>query len=255
MDGENSMDLWVIVPAYNEAMGIEATLHGLEAQDDQAFTLVVVDNMSTDGTAEVVRAYAATSSMRIEVVQEARKGTGAASDTGMRHAIAQGATHLARTDADCVPRHDWVRAIRRGFGDGLEMVGGKLRPRTDEFPLKFWERRFIPFVVSVAAAFGRFRPGNRDAAYLGPYVMMPGATVAITAALYERSGGFPRTAIEEVHEDRALVNRVRRLTGAYASRRDVVVYGSVRRLRAYGLAGTLAWYADHHYRPDVVDVR
>ncbi len=243
------MDLWVIVPAYNEAPGIEATLRALAEQDDRDFTLLVVDNASTDGTAEVVRRHG------VQVVVETRKGTGAASDTGVRHAIAHGATHLARTDADCLPRPDWVRNIRRAFGDGLEMVGGQLRPRTDEFRLKFWERHLIPFVVEVAAAFGRFRPGNRDPRYLGPYVMMSGATLAITADLYERAGGFPRTAIEEVHEDRALVNRVRTLTPAYASRRDVVVFGSVRRLRAYGLAGTLAWYADHHYRPEVIDVR
>ena len=119
------------------------------------------------------------------------------------------------------------------------MVGGRLRPRTDEFPLKFWERRFIPFVVGPGRGVRALPPGQPDTAYLGPYVMMPGATLAITSALYERAGGFPRTAIEEVHEDRALVNRVRTLTAAYGSRRDVVVYGSVRRLRAYGLAGTL----------------
>ncbi|MCG5215755.1 glycosyltransferase [Streptosporangium soli] len=243
------MDLWVIVPAYNEAAGIEGTLRALAAQDDQDFTLLVVDNDSTDGTADIARRHG------VRVVGEPRKGTGAAADTGMRHAIAAGATHLARTDADCLPRHDWVRNLRRGFADGLEMVGGQLRPRTDEFPLKFWERRLIPFVVEVAALFGRFRPGNRDPAYRGPYVMMPGATMAITTSLYERAGGFPRTAIEELHEDRALVNAVRRLTPAYATRRDVVVFGSVRRLRAYGLVGTLAWYADHHYRPDVIDVR
>ncbi|GAA3002072.1 glycosyltransferase [Streptosporangium longisporum] len=243
------MDLWVIVPAYNEAAGIEGTLRALAAQDDGDFTLLVVDNASTDGTAEIVRRHG------VQVITETRKGTGAASDTGMRHAIAHGATHLARTDADCLPRPDWVRNIRRAFGDGLEMVGGQLRPRTDEFRLKLWERYLIPFVIGVAATFGRFRPGNRDPRYRGPYVMMPGATLAVTADLYVRAGGFPRTAIEEVHEDRALVNRVRALTPAYASRRDVVVFGSVRRLRAYGLAGTLAWYADHHYRPDVVDVR
>ncbi|MFF5205095.1 glycosyltransferase [Streptosporangium sp. NPDC000396] len=243
------MDLWVIVPAYNEAGGIEATLRALAEQDDRDFTLVVVDNASTDGTPEIVRRHG------VQVITETRKGTGAASDTGMRHAIAHGATHLARTDADCLPRPDWVRNIRRAFGDGLEMVGGQLRPRTDEFRLKFWERRFIPLVIEVAATFGRYRPGNRDPLYKGPYVMMPGATLAITSDLYERAGGFPRTAIEEVHEDRALVNRVRKLTSAYASRRDVVVFGSVRRLRAYGLAGTLAWYADHHYRPEVIDVR
>lgn len=243
------MNLWVVVPAYNEARGVEATLRALDAQDDRDFTLVVVDNASTDGTAEIVRRHG------VHVITERQKGTGAASDTGVRHAIANGATHIARTDADCLPRADWVRNVRRAFDDGLEMVGGRLLPRTDEFPLKFWERRLIPFVVDVAATFGRFRPGNRSPEYVGPYVMMPGCAMAITASLYERAGGFPRTAIEEVHEDRALVNRVRRLTSAYGSRRDVVVYGSVRRLRAYGLAGTLAWYADHRYRPDVVDIR
>jgi len=243
------MNLWVIVPAYNEAHGIAKTLRALAEQDDQDFTLLVVDNRSTDGTADIVREHG------VQVIGEPRKGTGAASDTGMRHAIAHGATHLARTDADCLPRRDWVRNIRRAFGDGLEMVSGPLRPRTDEFPLRPWEHRFIPAVVRVAALFGRFRPGNRDPEYLGPYVMMPGCNMAITASLYERAGGFPRTAIEEVHEDRALVNAVRRVTANYASRRDVVVYGSVRRLRAYGLVKTLAWYADHRYRPDVVDVR
>ncbi|HEU5108696.1 MAG TPA: glycosyltransferase family 2 protein, partial [Micromonosporaceae bacterium] len=183
------------------------------------------------------------------------KGTGAAADTGMRHAIARGATHLARTDADCLPDPDWIAAIRRGFAAGLGLVGGRLRPRTDEFALRWWERRLLPAVVELAALFGRFRPGNRDPAYRGPYVMCPGCNLAITAELYLESGGFPRTAIEEVHEDRALVNRVRRVTSAYGRRDDVLVLGSLRRLRAYGLRATLAWYADHRVRPEVVDIR
>ncbi|MFC7728618.1 hypothetical protein [Actinomadura keratinilytica] len=48
---------------------------------------------------------------------------------------------------------------------------------------------------------------------------------------------------------------MRMLTRAYGLRKDMVVYGSVRRLRAYGLLGTLAWYADHRYRPEQVDIR
>ncbi|SDH80654.1 Glycosyltransferase involved in cell wall bisynthesis [Sinosporangium album] len=247
--------LWVVIPAYNEAHGIIGTLRALEAQQDRDFAVVVVDNASTDGTGRVVRDFAAASGLPVEVIDESRKGTGAASDTGIRHAIARGATHIARTDADCLPRADWTRNIRRGFAEGLELVGGKLRPRTDEYRLRFWERHFIPFVVEVAATFGKLRPSNRDPEHRGPYVMMPGSTLAITASLYERVGGFPRSAIEELHEDRALVNKVRRVTGAYASRRDVVVYGSVRRLRAYGLIGTLAWYIGHHNRPDVIDIR
>jgi glycosyltransferase involved in cell wall biosynthesis len=247
------MDLWVVVPAYNEERSIGATLRRLAEQTDAGFTLVVVDNVCTDGTSGVVQGFAG--SLNLHLVEEPQKGTGAAADTGIRYAIARGATHVARTDADCLPSPRWVTAVKRSFGDGLLMVSGPLRPRTDEFPLKWWERRLLPAVVALAAFFGRLRPGNRDPAHLGPYVMMPGCNVAITAGLYRLSGGFPRTRIEEVHEDRALVNRVRRLTTRYGLRRDMVVYGSVRRLRAYGLVGTLGWYADHRHVPDVVDIR
>jgi glycosyltransferase involved in cell wall biosynthesis len=251
------MDLWIVIPAYDEERSIGATLKRLSEQSDTGFTLVVVDNGSADRTAEVVRTFAASPDVPfpVRLVTEPQKGTGAAADTGIRHAISAGATHIARTDADCLPCVGWVASVKRAFGEGLEMVSGPLRPRTDEFRLKLWERRLLPAVIGLAATFGRFRPGNQDPLYLGPYVMMPGCNFAVTASLYERAGGFPRTRIEEVHEDRALVNQVRRLTRAYGLRKDMVVYGSVRRLRAYGLVGTLGWYADHRYTPEIVDIR
>lgn len=250
------MDLWVVIPAYDEERSIGATLRRLSEQTDADFTLVVVDNGSTDGTVEAVRAFGDEHpKLDLRIVHEPQKGTGAAADTGIRHALAAGATHVARTDADCLPDHGWIAAVKRAFDEGLELVSGPLRPRTDEFELKLWERRLLPAVVGLAATFGRFRPGNQDPLYLGPYVMMPGCNVAISGELYERAGGFPRTKIEDVHEDRALVNQVRKLTTAYGLRKDMTVYGSVRRLRAYGLVGTLGWYADHRYKPDVVDIR
>lgn len=246
------MNLWVVIPAWNEAAGIGAALEALAAQQDLDFTLVVVDNGSTDGTVAAVRAAAG--GLRLHVIDEPRKGTGAAADTGMRFAIAHGATHLARTDADCLPLPDWTSRIRGAFADGLELVAGQLLPRTDE-GVSAWRRAVLLGAVEVAAAFGRVRPGNRGPDYLGPYVMAAGCNLAITAALYERAGGFPRTAIEEVHEDRALVNAVRLVTRAYGRRRDVRVRCSARRVRAWGLRRTLAWYADHRYSPALVDVR
>ncbi|MFB7875885.1 glycosyltransferase family 2 protein [Nocardia sp. NPDC056064] len=247
--------LWVVIPAFNEERGIEATLEAVAAQHDTDFAVVVVDNTSTDRTVEIVEKFAARYPLpRIEVITEAQKGTGAAADTGMRYAIAQGATLLARTDADCLPAPDWTARIRAGFDSGLRLVSGQLVPRTDE-GVSWLDRTIIRVALELASAFGKVRSGNRDPRYLGPYVMTPGCNMAITAELYVAAGGFPRTAIEDLHEDRALVNAVRTITTDYGLRRDVRVHGSNRRVRAWGIRKTLAWYADHRYRPDVVDIR
>ncbi|MEV0680069.1 glycosyltransferase [Actinosynnema sp. NPDC050436] len=247
--------LWVVVPAYDEERGIGATLDALAAQEDPDFTLVVVDNASTDATVDVVRAWAAAHpEVRVELVHEPEKGTGAAADTGMRHAIARGAVWLARTDADCLPAPDWTARVKAAFGSGLRLVSGRLLPRLDE-GLPARTRWLLVAAVAVASAFGRFRSGNRDPRYHGPYVMTAGCNMAITAELYALAGGFPRSRIEDLHEDRALVNAVRLHTDRYGARRDVVVRGSSRRAQAWGLRRTLAWYADHRYRPPVVDIR
>ncbi|GLY50391.1 glycosyltransferase [Lentzea sp. NBRC 102530] len=249
------MSLWVVVPAYNEERSIVATLRALAAQEDLDFRLVVVDNGSTDSTVDLVRRFHDENpELRLEVVHEPQKGTGAAADTGMRHAIAQGARWLARTDADCLPAPDWTARVKAAFGSGLRLVSGQLLPRTDE-GVRAVTRWVLVAAVEVASAFGKVRSGNRDPRYLGPYVMTPGCNMAITAELYVLAGGFPRSKIEDLHEDRALVNAVRLHTTAYGRRRDVVVHGSSRRAQAWGLRRTLAWYADHRYRPDVVDIR
>ncbi|MEU7527230.1 glycosyltransferase family A protein [Saccharothrix sp. NPDC042600] len=249
------MSLWVVVPAYNEERGITATLEALAGQQDADFTLVVVDNGSTDSTVDVVRRFAEEHpELRLEIVHEPEKGTGAAADTGMRHAIGQGARWLARTDADCLPAPDWTARIKAAFDDGLRLVSGRLLPREDE-GLPALQRWVLVAAVEVASLFGKIRPGNRDPRYRGPYVMTAGCNMAITAELYALAGGFPRSRIEDLHEDRALVNAVRLHTRAYGPRRDVVVHGSSRRAQAWGLRKTLAWYADHRYRPDVVDIR
>jgi chlorobactene glucosyltransferase len=50
--------LSVLIPARNEAARIRPCLEGLAAQRYQSFEVIVVDDQSTDATAEIVRAYA-----------------------------------------------------------------------------------------------------------------------------------------------------------------------------------------------------
>jgi len=252
---DDTVKLTVVVPVFNEEAGIRATLQALASQRDTDFDVIFVDNGSTDASAAVIAEFAASRALPWRIIAEPQKGTGAAADTGMRAAIAAGATLLARTDADCLPRDDWTAAVRRSLTTGgLGLVGGELVPRRDE-GLPWTTRVLLRSAVHLAEAFGRIRTANRDPAYRGPYMMAAGCNVGITAELYSAAGGFPRTAIEDLHEDRALVNAVRRITDRYARRSDVVVYGSSRRVTAWGLKNTLLWYKDHQYRPENVDIR
>jgi len=64
----------VVIPCYNEEDGVRYTMGQLPACVDE---VVVVDNNSTDRTAEVARSLGA------RVVRETRKGYGAAYQAGL----------------------------------------------------------------------------------------------------------------------------------------------------------------------------
>ncbi len=85
-------DVWIVVPAYQEATAIEKTLRGLFAYLPN---VVVVDDGSTDGTAAAARRAGA------DVVRHAiNLGQGAALATGIAYALRSGATHVCTFDAD-----------------------------------------------------------------------------------------------------------------------------------------------------------
>ncbi|GIM94316.1 glycosyltransferase family 2 protein [Paractinoplanes toevensis] len=240
--------LWVVVPAYNEASKIGATLRALADQTDTDFTLLVVDNGSTDATAALARRFPAP--FPVHVLVEPEKGVGCAVDTGFRHAIANGAIHLARTDADCLPAPGWVAAARQALTESRGLACGRIVARRDEHgPLG---RAWFRLLVALAAWFGRFRPEHRGPEFKAPYRMHAGNNMAITAELYEACGGMPRRPSPT---DRTFLNRVRRTTPAITHSRHMVVANSTRRIRAYGVIGTAKWYLDRGSGPRTADPR
>jgi glycosyltransferase involved in cell wall biosynthesis len=251
----DSRHFYVVVPFFNEERGIEATLHALANQRDSEFILLMVDNGSTDASATLVEHFARRNpAMRIQILRESLKGTGAASDTGFRFAISQGARWIARTDADCLPDPDWTKNLTVALCDeGLDFVAGRILPREDEKPLTPVWRLLLNIMLWVAGNYGKVH--RRGPQFLYPYFMAAGNNLAISAALYERSGGFPRTALEELNEDRALSEMVRTITTKAALRRNVIVRNSARRVHAYGVFNTLRWYRNRGYRPRIVDIR
>jgi glycosyltransferase involved in cell wall biosynthesis len=251
---------WVVVPAFDEAASIMATLASLEAQTLRPLVVCIVDNASRDGTASLVRAWAASldaaaarvGGMGVRLVHEPEKGTGAAADTGMRVAIAAGATNLLRTDADSLPRPDWAARMVTRLDGGAELIAGRMVEREDE-ALGPGVRLLLKVVMTVSSALSV--PKNRGRGYRTRFRMLVGSNVGIRSDTYVKSGGFPRCRIDECHDDRALMNRTRRITDRIVSDHTAIVGTSARRYRRYGLRGVLDWYLNHETHGATVDVR
>jgi cellulose synthase/poly-beta-1,6-N-acetylglucosamine synthase-like glycosyltransferase/peptidoglycan/xylan/chitin deacetylase (PgdA/CDA1 family) len=86
----------IVVPAFDEAIGIEQAIRSLAASDYSEFEIIVVDDGSTDGTGELVERLELTS---VQVVRQPNVGKPAALNRGIeaaRHDV------VAMVDADTV---------------------------------------------------------------------------------------------------------------------------------------------------------
>ncbi|WP_234419212.1 glycosyltransferase [Sphingomonas sp. EC-HK361] len=94
----------VVVPVWNGEAVIRRCLDALSRQtiDRARYDIIVVDNGSSDRTADIVREYP-----DITLLAELTPGSYAARNTAI---AAAGATLIAFTDADCVPAPDWLEA-------------------------------------------------------------------------------------------------------------------------------------------------
>jgi len=96
----------IIIAAFNASQTIEGTLRALITQEtDVPYEVIVVDS-SVDDTLEIVRQYE-----QVRVLHfDQRKYCGEARNIGNQAARGE---ILAYTDADCIPRCDWVQQVWR----------------------------------------------------------------------------------------------------------------------------------------------
>ncbi|WP_298990821.1 glycosyltransferase family 2 protein [uncultured Pseudokineococcus sp.] len=115
----------IVIAAYDEAPGIGAVLAGLPAEVLGLRTaVVVVDDGSTDGTAEAVAA----SGRALAVACPANRGQGAALRLGYRVAREHGARYVVTTDADGQYDVGDVPALLRPVVEGeADFVSGSRR--------------------------------------------------------------------------------------------------------------------------------
>jgi len=110
----------VVIPVFNGAATLLACLRTMQRQTRPPDEVVVVDDGSTDGSADVARGFGAC------VISQRNAGPAAARNRGAT--VAQGDT-LLFTDADCVPAPDWVERMVIAFTDPT-VAGAKGTYRT-----------------------------------------------------------------------------------------------------------------------------
>ncbi len=97
----------VIIPLYNKEAEIERTLRSVLAQTTPPHEIVVVDDGSTDSSAEIVRAM---SSPLIRLISQPNAGECAARNSAMHNATG---THYALVDADDCWKPDFLEQMTR----------------------------------------------------------------------------------------------------------------------------------------------
>lgn len=164
------MRVSVIVPVYNGAATIRECLASILAAGSRSdFELIVVDNASTDGTAELLREFGD----RLRVVRETRRGPAAARNAGLR--VARG-KWLAFTDADCTVDADWLEHLLQPLESGTaDATGGRILARRGAGAVE----RFGEHIHDHRAAIEHYWP---------PYLIT--MNMAIARGLLEEVGGF-----------------------------------------------------------------
>ena len=200
------IELTVIIPARNEQESLAACLQSLTSQSEDIFALgrdwelIVVDDHSTDKTAEFARSFAGVTAMRAEELEPGWTGKANAIWTAAKHARGR---WLLFTDADTV--HE-PGDLRRAIHEAQRHKAGMLSYSPKQIVHGFAQRSLMPLVFSeLALAYPPAKvsdPNNRIAAANGQFLL-------VEREAYRRIGGHASVA-KDVLEDVGLAYLAKR---------------------------------------------
>ena len=223
----------VIISTRDRAHYLPEVLRTLAAQDCEVpFEIVVIDNGSTDGTAELLREWRGRDS-RIRTASEPRAGLSRGKNAGIRMSRAP---LLLFTDDDVRVHPRWVASYYELFsrnGGEAMLAGGPIIPIADDLgPWPEW------LAESALADAGML--DHRQQRELQRFEYVWGGNMAVPRALFDRFGCWDESAglqgqgrvtreESEFFEDTELQDRVRKAGGATWFCSQAVVHHRVGR--------------------------
>src|SRR2546421_11900288 len=132
----------IVLPTYNEAENIAEIVRRVRAAAPHA-GMLVVDDSSPDGTAEIARA-AASEVGDVEILSRPRKsGLGSAYRDGFKWGRQRGFEVLVEMDSDFSHDPDDLPRLLKGIDDGADLVIGSRYVPGGEIPHWPWHRRAL----------------------------------------------------------------------------------------------------------------
>ena len=125
------MNIGIVIPAYNEAESIGTTLHSLLNQTSPPFQIIVVDDGSTDSTAEAVN-HIASKYPIVQLVQRGEKGEhlpGAKVVQTFNYGLSyrkENIEVICKFDADLIFPNNYLEVMNQEYSKNLQlgMFGG-----------------------------------------------------------------------------------------------------------------------------------
>lgn len=184
--------LSIIIPALNEQTTLPACLTSLLAQDypPSKYEIIVVDNASTDNTAQVAKAFA------VKVVSEPIRSVVHARRTGVLHS--QGKI-IVTADADTLYPPDWLKKISVHFTHNTSLIA--LCGWVDYAGMPVWFNLLNNLNRSINSLCFRLT---------GNLVWVFAANLAFKKAALQKIGGYP-LHLPELGDQQYLFSRFKRL--------------------------------------------
>ncbi len=196
----------VIVAARNEEATIGKLLECLAQQTYSNKEIILVDDRSTDTTAEIIESYKKKIPSLACLHIASLPDDFPAKKNALRAAIQQSRGDiLCFTDADCFPPPHWIEELAAGFKDDVGLVAG-YSPYVVEAPFNKLLQRFI--------AYEELRGGIWAAGSIGLNRgwLCTGRSLAYRRSVYDEVGGFEKIKMSVSGDDDMFLQLVRRET-------------------------------------------
>ena len=172
----------IIMPLYNKVKFVARAIDSALAQTWQDFEIVVIDDGSTDGSPEIVRAY---TDPRVRLIQQPNAGPGAARNRGVKESSSK---YVAFLDADDEYFPDFLQTSLRNLENNPDCVLSVVNHYRG--PEKTEATTIPPFNVGISTGPWRLAPDSEASEMWGSLIFLQSWVVVCRRDVFNDFGGF-----------------------------------------------------------------